>query len=452
MLEKPASTTLGSMEVEACIHRYVQPCDIGLCCLSCGAFRKSHFETRSIGQGTPQVSPDEDYQYSTLDRNLDEIRLVEIYPGAESSPILCRIVSVELRRCFPYLAVSYTWATEDGDATRSQNIHVLVGRGSNDRRTLKVTRNCEGALRQLRQADQYGLVWIDSISIDQNCISERIHQVSIMGRIYSRALSVEMCVQAPSQDYSESLNLLARPESWTVHFEGLQDHEIQQHPHILQLINLFGLRYFSRVWVIQEVLQAKTAHLHVNKDTVRFERAAVKSLHEYCSVKAIDIPRLAQWASIHVRKAGIVALLRMSTKSSASDARDTVFAITSLLNARTRAMIKIDYLLSLEDVLAQAAWACFAECRKLGLISYADLPTNSPKRTTTCFTMTRFKTLLEQMSSAGKPDLSLLPGRYLPRGQLKPSMKTSAPRDSKCFQEPGRFGKRHKRSGVIQKY
>jgi hypothetical protein len=79
-----------------------------------------------------------------------------------------------------YNAVSYTWASDLPDTD------VLC----NGQR-LRVTGNCEAALRQFRNRRIGGPakkdLWVDSIRICQNHIEERNHQVSIMAEIYEKA-------------------------------------------------------------------------------------------------------------------------------------------------------------------------------------------------------------------------------------------------------------------------
>lgn len=77
-----------------------------------------------------------------------------------------------------FTALSYVWgASEPSPGT---TIDLGVGR-------LPITRNCEDALRHIRQLYGDTTIWVDSICIDQTCETERGHQVSLMGDVYSRA-------------------------------------------------------------------------------------------------------------------------------------------------------------------------------------------------------------------------------------------------------------------------
>ncbi|PMD28553.1 hypothetical protein NA56DRAFT_547749, partial [Hyaloscypha hepaticicola] len=105
----------------------------------------------------------------------------------------------------------------------------------------------EKALHDIRLHDNSLLIWIDAICIDQRNISERNNQVKMMKRIYERALlvhiwiDVEVEIPAPVLKMLETINLgtplelEADPKFWD------------------PVVHLFGQRYWSRVWIHQEV-------------------------------------------------------------------------------------------------------------------------------------------------------------------------------------------------------
>jgi hypothetical protein len=375
---------------KSCQHKYVEKCDIGLCCLSCGTIRNSIFTAP-----TPTPSIDE-YQYIPLKRYPQEIRLVALYPGHGSDPICCRIITAQLRSLPYYTAASYTWATEDGDATRIHTVQVYTGFNFKIERSIKVTTNCHSALRQLRHAQDIRHVWVDAICINQGQTSERNHQVSIMDEIYRKAAIVEICICRPDYDYQGALDLLAPKSGTRKELLGLTLAELQGRPEILQLTSLFATRYFSRVWVIQEVLSAEVAVLHVNNGTVRFTEEALKILNTWFQVIHLDIPRLSHWVSIWTRNPSIISLLSMSLKCSASDPRDRVFAIASLLPSHVRALISIDYMATTHEVFRQAVMACIRECGDLEILSFAQILSEDRSPAEASFTMESFLQFLQQ--------------------------------------------------------
>ena len=89
-----------------------------------------------------------------------------------------------------YEALSYVW----GDGSEKTPIQI---NGS----TLEVGTNLRLALFNLREPNKPRTLWIDAICINQDDISERNQQVTIMGDIYSRARRtvVWLCDEIGSQ-------------------------------------------------------------------------------------------------------------------------------------------------------------------------------------------------------------------------------------------------------------
>ena len=76
----------------------------------------------------------------------------------------------------PYVAVSYVWG--EPNPTRK----ILL-----NKRRFTVRRNLWNLLRQMRNRQYAEYILVDALSIDQDKIPERNHQVTMMGSIYSRA-------------------------------------------------------------------------------------------------------------------------------------------------------------------------------------------------------------------------------------------------------------------------
>ncbi|CAI4213268.1 unnamed protein product [Parascedosporium putredinis] len=88
-------------------------------------------------------------------------RVLNLHPGSLDSPISCELVSTPLISAPTYKALSY--------------------------RTIQVTRSLHEALRHLRHANEPITIWADAICINQSDMSEKGHQVDMMGDIYERA-------------------------------------------------------------------------------------------------------------------------------------------------------------------------------------------------------------------------------------------------------------------------
>lgn len=251
----------------SCRHPDIRKFDEVRCCLACGeaVFEGSPTATTNGLAGSP-------YQYRRLNYTLgQEIRLVELLPGLPSDDIRCNIVHVNLDDDPEFEAVSYTWATEDGDDTLSKTIYT-----SSDT-TMSVTANCMSALRQLRKISNVRRLWVDAVCIDQTNPSERNHQVAIMTQIYTQAVNVRICIE----DTRRSAN-------YGPLFDWLQDsRDPVTEPSFRTLKNLVSLRYFQRVWVIQEVALARVTYLHVNDSEVLFSRAILRYIQSRYSTGGV---------------------------------------------------------------------------------------------------------------------------------------------------------------------
>lgn len=146
--------------------------------------------------------------------------------------------------------------------------------------------------------------------------------------------------------------------------------------------------------MIQEILFARVALLHVNFDTVKLTAEAFTDLHKLCRDKSIKISRLSEWTSVWNQDSSIVTYLNLSLNSAASDPRDQVFAITSLLAPEIRGMITVDYSMTEDEVFTQAVTACAAECKDLDLICFSDLPADEDLISTPTFTKAHLQDFL----------------------------------------------------------
>ncbi|KAJ0122042.1 heterokaryon incompatibility protein [Diaporthe amygdali] len=118
--------------------------------------------------------------YSPLES--DEIRTLVIEAGQGDEQLrgsLERHKLGDLDR--PYTALSYVW----GSPKRNAVLHL-----GDDGKRVKITENAEALLRNLRRPDESRRVWIDGVCINQDDLTERSHQVSLMHAIYSGASNV----------------------------------------------------------------------------------------------------------------------------------------------------------------------------------------------------------------------------------------------------------------------
>jgi hypothetical protein len=128
------------------------------------------------------------------------IRVLRLLPQQTDGQVRVELAEVSLDDDnVEYEALSYVW----GEDSRNPREQILY-----EGKTLLVTENCMAALLQLRTTDVRTL-WVDAICIDQTSLSERSHQVQLMGEIYSRAQRVVVWLGEGSRESDTALAWLS---------------------------------------------------------------------------------------------------------------------------------------------------------------------------------------------------------------------------------------------------
>lgn len=327
----------------SCRHPDIRKFGEVRCCLACG---------EAVFESTPSITDaiaGSPYQYRRLNYTLgQEIRLIELLPGLSSDDIRCNIIHVNLDDDPRFEAVSYTWATKDGDDTLSRHIYALGDT------TIRVTVNCLSTLRQLRKISNPRLLWIDAVCIDQTNPSERNHQVRMMTQIYSSAVSVRICIEdLEIEHYGHLFEWLKNPSN------------TRTEPAVPNLEDLISLRYFQRVWVIQEVALARVAYLHVNNIEMLFSSAILRYIQSKHPTGGV-----LSWDTSFKVKADLLTCLRAGISGQCTDLKDKVYAVLGLMEPIARSLIPIDYSLRVEDLYAYVVIAIIKVYKKMELLRF----------------------------------------------------------------------------------
>ncbi|KAI1463957.1 HET-domain-containing protein [Daldinia caldariorum] len=178
--------------------------------------------------------------------------------------------TIRLLRILPrrYDAISYTWQQDEVNGGSKNKQGEIV---CNDARLL-VGVNLFNCLEQLekngRHYDQD--LWVDAICINQGDEAERNQQVSIMADIYKLAERVVVWLGAADEftpkasELIESLSRLKGDEIITITPQAFDDAHNKRllgcsnsPEHWKALALLFGRRWFTRAWVVQELILAR---------------------------------------------------------------------------------------------------------------------------------------------------------------------------------------------------
>ncbi|KAL5365567.1 heterokaryon incompatibility protein-domain-containing protein [Aspergillus floccosus] len=202
-------------------------------------------------------------------------RLLTLFPGTGSMPLLCSLETVEIERCpWRFEALSYVWGKEQSPRP------LFCGQSR-----LPMTINLEHALHCLRLPTLYRILWVDAVCINQSDLQERARQTAYMKLIYQHASLVIAWLGPSTSNTTQAFNLarqLSDLQKDLVHSASTStpttlDSRSHSQAHFtktqanlilfealaagdsvtLALNQLLARDYFSRVWCIQEVASSK---------------------------------------------------------------------------------------------------------------------------------------------------------------------------------------------------
>lgn len=271
-----------NIQTMPCRHPDVRKFDGVRCCLACG---EAVFEVPQLMLAAEATSLEVDYHYRYAELNStlgQEIRIVVLLPGRRTDPLRCDIIHVTLEDVPNFEAVSYTWATEEGDDSKSEVVYHTNGA------KIPVTVNCAAVLCQLRLLNQKRRLWVDALCINQINLSERNHQVGLMHMIYHGARNVLVSIPSLRLEWTvETVPVISLKQL----FEWLRGTTLPTAEHERSLRwtceKLFKARYFQRVWIIQEVALGRNVVLCVNNEAVDLSFPVMERLRSTQQVPAV---------------------------------------------------------------------------------------------------------------------------------------------------------------------
>ncbi|VUC36766.1 unnamed protein product [Clonostachys rosea] len=326
----------------------------------------------------------------------DEFRLICLEAASSSDdPIHLMLEVYSLESCPEYETVSYTWTGENGDSRLCKPIY--IGKYWD---VLLQTNNCWEMLRFMRPRRWPRLIWVDAICINQSNILERNMQVAIMAKIYSACSRVVVYlgpqIAWPLHDRHPRRRRLHELESGTVKPDSapsqqtsrsIQDVRQPSSPP-QKLSELLKLRYFSRIWVIQELLLARSIVIRVGD--VDFWADVGMTSHFLSKLPNWNWGATsAAWVQ-HISKGrgsvtDLKELLSLTSLSQATDPRDRIFALLGImpvsspaapenkqnLTILSRADFQADYSLSCQHVFIGLFAYCLINLKQSNILYHA---------------------------------------------------------------------------------
>lgn len=282
------------------------------------------------------------YAYSPLSSETS-VRLIRLLPGTTDAPIQAEIIVSAIGDGTQFEALSYTW----GDTRPTARIHL-------DGTHLPLAANLESALTRLRYTNISRIIWIDALCIDQQNMQERQSQVLLMGQIYRASSSVMIWLGEESRVGDSVFTLMqllseaaTRPDfapGSPFFLEQVKSSNISldNRADWKALDSLFWSAWFTRVWIIQELVLAKKAIVYFDSQCItwdEFHRAAnCASSIKMGGLDDIYPDRvLALWRLFEQLRASstldLLSLLRSTRFSLATDAHDKIYGLLGIADA-----------------------------------------------------------------------------------------------------------------------
>jgi ankyrin repeat protein len=316
------------------------------------------------------------FQYSPINLEGLSFRLVRLHPGTgENIEVELIHAMVDDDEMIPYEAVSYTWGSPDKP-------HVVYIQGTST--TKPVTENLYRILLDLRFKEEDRYLWIDAICINQDDTMERNHQVKQMGDIYNRAERVLFYLGRPTkatQIVMESLAKLKKrcdlnwerdDKRWEIVWDGVKHGLIRQHSGIHKTLRQ-GIRYlldqpwFSRVWILQEVANARAAWVYCGTKHIPARLFALSprlfgiTPNSHCQAVLDMMPTKSRTESQWSKGQDLYHLLLKFAKAKAQDNRDKIYALYGMcINGKGKGTLVADYEKDISEVILETiSFICF---------------------------------------------------------------------------------------------
>jgi hypothetical protein len=387
------------------------------------------------------------YKYERL-QTPQSIRLLQLSRGERDDPVQCYLFEVRLDDWPPYEAISYTW----GDPSDKSLLDC-------SNKTISVPRNLIEALRMLRRPDRLRILWADAVCINQKDLEERGSQVALMARIFSEASRVlawlghgnSSLIQRASSYICWYLNRedndnIAR-YSWGGEEMSVNDSDATAFKipaddvTTKALWYLFEYPYFSRGWVVQELVLPKSVEVYCDEACINYrflENFVRKSAFDFSSADGTSafrvrrkdyriawIRELRKRLHDNPRPMAFTEMLMLTRHGIFSDPRDCVYGLLGLQRlcrdmSFQRPLFKPDYTISWTECYKSFVETLLIDRGDIGVLTLAkhsdlvvdDLPSWVPRLYDSTRVEGYLNTLYHKFEPAGSLGLTVSRQQY----------------------------------------
>ncbi|CAH0037930.1 unnamed protein product [Clonostachys solani] len=250
--------------------------------------RQAHRPIPKGGEELPNVDITQNKERGFLHPTIDsrrQIRVLKILSETTTKDLVCEydIVDFDGASTNSYFALSYTW----GSATGADDVHdILILEGSKQKVPFCVRRNVwEFLTSDVVQKKLSGRpIYIDALCINQMDNDEKGHQIQLMQSVYSQALEVIIWLGSSIVNDKDDLNLQSLQEHgdwvWTkkramgagAGIGGNAYSPADKQKFAVEFIS--SQPYWSRTWIIQEIMLASDISIIVGNYIFPWSRVA----------------------------------------------------------------------------------------------------------------------------------------------------------------------------------
>ncbi|KAI9164093.1 Heterokaryon incompatibility protein [Paramyrothecium foliicola] len=246
--------------------------------------------------------------YPPLDSKVDSLRLLTLLPRSPTSEVIeCQLETRTFSSKPSYDALSYTWGTQP--ATKQIKLNGEI---------FPVRENLYDALYHLGSAESQCL-WVDAVCINQANISERNAQVSLMAFIYIRAQKVRVWLGRWAEPIE---NGYLSDSNW---------YALSHNP------------YWSRLWIIQELVLAHEVEFGLGSYTCSWETISSSMNPEWMALegKSTVIQKLREERYTSAQR--LENLIETFREAQCTEKRDKIYGFLGMVNDGSDMEIDVDY-------------------------------------------------------------------------------------------------------------
>lgn len=273
-----------------------------------------------------------------------EIRVLEVKPGATGDKLRgslhhCSVEYVDpepynqsfirvryalsmddLVTPISYTALSYTWGENIFDAMIECDGHKKT-----------ITKSLESALLYFRSEDESVMLWIDQICIDQGNNDEKGQQIPLMSRIYQRATNTAIWLGEAGEGSDVAIELL---EEVNIRLQFTTEDDIDpkefnriglpkpdsQDWHALW--KLLSRKWFTRVWIIQEVILSRDPWVACGDSLITWENLSSGCMQLVTTgISAWLRKKAVEWAAEEAAKEAAKAVAKEAAEGATNDSK-----------------------------------------------------------------------------------------------------------------------------------